>query len=86
MRRLALMGAAKGPSVSARGIRRPHLKVVGLPEKATLTVRTDRSPGVIIEANGVHYLDEEVLEWVEVSCHAEGKHMTVCEVISGKVA
>jgi hypothetical protein len=86
MRRLALMGAPKGPCVSARGISQPYLRVTGLPIPGTVTVRTNKGDGVIIESNGIHPLGYDELEWIEVSCLVSKRHMTVCEVVSGKVA
>lgn len=87
MRRLALMGAAKGPCVSARGIRRPHLRISGLPENGVIFVKTNKGEMIAgIAANGTFLLSEEALEWVEVSCQAAKGHRTVCEIVSERAA
>jgi hypothetical protein len=86
MRRLALLGAAQGPCVSAKGIHRPHLKVTGLPEGGTVTAKIGDEIELIIQENGVHLLSETELQWVEVRCCVSKRHMTVCEIISVKAA
>lgn len=83
--RLALLGATKGPCVSCRGIRRPHLKVTGLPDGALLTAITNHGVGIEIIANGIHPIGHVELEWIEVSCSVSNRN-TIVEVISTKAA
>lgn len=83
--RLALMGATKGPCVSCRGIRRPHLKVSGLPETAKITVVASDGGTQYFQTNGLHMLSIEPLDWVEVHCSVSNRN-TICEVVSTKAA
>lgn len=83
--RLALLGAEKGPCVSCRGIRRPHLKIVGLPEGASVTVKTSTGVEFTTEQNGLHSLRDTHLDWIEVSCSVSNRN-TICEVVSTKAA
>lgn len=79
------MGAKEGPHVSCVNIKRPHLRVRGLPTGGSLKVVTDQGVELTLEANGIHLLDETELKWIRVSCSVSQRHMTVCEVVS-KVA
>lgn len=86
MRRLALMGAAKGPCVSARGIQRPHVKVSDLPEGGVVSVSMSNGETLVVPSNGIHSLGFDQIEWVEVSCLAAKGHRTICEIISVRAA
>lgn len=86
MRRLALMGAAIGPCVSARGIHRPHVKVSDLPEGGVVRVAMSNGETLVVPSNGIHSLGFDRVEWVEVSCQAVKGHRTICEIVSGRAA
>lgn len=83
--RLALMGTTKGPSVSCRGIRNPHIKVSGLPAEGEVHVRMSNGETLVVPINGIHATGFPTLEWVEVSCTVSNRH-TICEIVSGKAA
>lgn len=83
--RLALMGTTKGPCVSCRGIRNPHVKVSGLPENGEVRARMSNGKTLVIPSNGLHSTGFPLLEWVEVSCTVSNRH-TIVEVVSAKAA
>lgn len=79
------MGTTNGPCVSCRGIRRPHLKVSGLPDGGQIAVKGNNGKTWTFDSNGLHKLADDPIEWVEVSCTVSQRH-TIMEVVSVKAA
>lgn len=76
------MGAAEGPVVSCCNIKRPHLKIAGLPAGGEIRVLSNLGVELTLRENGLHHLSDSVLDWIKVSCSVSQRHMTVCEVVS----
>lgn len=85
MRRLALLGAAKGPWVDISRVRRPALKVTGLPEKDYILVKLQLADRSVIEVSFRGCKEHSLLDlgpigWLSVNTEKPIRDL-ICEVI-----
>lgn len=81
-RRLALVGAPRGPVVCIHRVVKPQVKVCGLPEGDFLIVKVDADEPFEVHHNGLHTLEREGT-WVQVFT-GSGKRIRdlIVEIIS----